>query len=182
MNPSQPTPATRKKRPLISIVVPVFNEELAIAPFLREVSGYIKRENCEYEMLFVNDGSKDGTLFALLESRAADSNVCIIDLSRNFGKEAAMTAGLDHAKGDAVIVIDVDLQEPPELIPQMLQKWREGYDVVYGRRVSREADGHLKRLTAGGFYIWFNRISASKIPDDVGDFRLMDRSVIWSAP
>ncbi len=163
---------------LITILVPVYNEEEAVALFLQEVRLHLPTLNLDYEFLFVNDGSRDGTLAALLELREQHGDIRVVDLSRNFGKEAAMTAGLQNAKGDAVIIMDVDLQEPPELIGQMIARWREGYDVVYGRRVCRDSDSPLKRLTASGFYTWFNRIADFKIPDDVGDFRLMDRAVV----
>ncbi|MDO1585586.1 glycosyltransferase family 2 protein [Rhizobium oryzicola] len=163
---------------LITILVPVYNEEEAVEIFLQEVRQHLPMLNLNYEFLFINDGSSDKTLTALLELRQQHNDLRIIDLSRNFGKEAAMTAGLQNAKGDAVIIMDVDLQEPPELIGQMIARWREGYDVVYGRRVRRDSDSSLKRLTASGFYTWFNRIADFKIPDDVGDFRLMDRAVV----
>ena len=168
----------RPDEALLSIVVPVFNEQEAIEIFVKTVKEHILCNSVGHEIIFINDGSHDATLNTALALQAADPSIKIINLSRNFGKEAAMSAGLKHAKGDAVIVMDVDLQEPPELIPQMIEKWREGYDVVYGRRVSRQTDTSLKRLTAGLFYKGFNKIADFKIPADVGDFRLMDRSVV----
>ncbi|WEJ32927.1 glycosyltransferase family 2 protein [Devosia sp. SD17-2] len=168
----------RDSRILISIIVPVFNEDEAVAPFVEHLMPHIPADEVDYEIVFINDGSRDGTLAALRQLQSGNRHVRIIDLTRNFGKEAAMSAGLDNARGDAVIVIDVDLQEPPELIGPMIARWREGFDVVYGQRVSRQSDGFLKRFTAGGFYKMFNRLSHSKIPADVGDFRLMDRRVV----
>lgn len=168
---------SRIGRALISIVVPVFNEEDAVAPFIEHLKPHIPGD-VDHEIVFVNDGSRDGTLAALRGLLERHRHIRIVDLTRNFGKEAAMSAGLDNARGDAVIVIDVDLQEPPELIGPMIARWREGFDVVYGQRVSRASDGFFKRFTAGGFYKWFNRLSHSKIPEDVGDFRLMDRRVV----
>lgn len=175
MRPSNPA---RNGDALISIVVPVFNEEAAIEAFLKEVSQHLAQDHSRFEILFVNDGSRDHTLEKLLIASRTDPRIRIIDLSRNFGKEAAMTAGLDYARGDAVIVMDVDLQEPPELITQMVDLWRCGFDVVNARRISRASDTAMKRLTSNGFYKWFNRMSALEIPEDVGDFRLMDRKVV----
>ncbi|MCO5734700.1 glycosyltransferase family 2 protein [Rhizobium sp. SSA_523] len=178
MNEAHPAFGERGSRcALVSIVVPVFNEEDAVALFVETVSMHLPA-GIDHEIVFVNDGSRDDTLAALLALQAQNPVLRIVDLSRNFGKEAAMSAGLQHAKGDAVIVIDVDLQEPPELIPAMIAKWQEGFDVVYGQRVSRASDSPLKRVTAGGFYTWFNRMADFKIPADVGDFRLMDRAVV----
>lgn len=169
---------SRRGHALISIIVPVFNEEDAIGPFLEHLAPHVPADEVDYEIVFINDGSSDSTLERLRQFQRHARHLRIVDLSRNFGKEAAMTAGLDHARGDAVIIMDVDLQEPPELIPQMISKWREGFDVVYGQRISRDSDSFLKRFAAGGFYRWFNRIADSKIPADVGDFRLMDRRVV----
>ncbi|MCW5721252.1 MAG: glycosyltransferase family 2 protein [Devosia sp.] len=178
MPAASPVFHSRIGRALLSIVVPVFNEEDAVAPFIAHLQPHIPADQVDYEIIFVNDGSRDGTLGALRGLLTLHPQIRIIDLTRNFGKEAAMSAGLDTARGDAVIVIDVDLQEPPELIAPMIARWREGFDVVYGQRVSRASDGFLKRHTAGGFYKLFNRLSPSKIPEDVGDFRLMDRRVV----
>ncbi|WEJ58130.1 glycosyltransferase family 2 protein [Devosia sp. FJ2-5-3] len=178
MSASQISHHSRQGRVLISIIVPVFNEEEAVADFVEHLVPHIPTDEINYEIVFVNDGSRDGTLGALRKILAGNAHVRIVDLTRNFGKEAAMSAGLDNARGDAVIVIDVDLQEPPELIAPMIARWREGFDVVYGQRVSRASDGFFKRFTAGGFYKMFNRLSHSKIPEDVGDFRLMDRRVV----
>ncbi len=165
---------------LISVIVPVFNEEASVALFHKELCPHLEDTNHAFEIVLVNDGSRDATMQRLIEIKQNDDRVRIINLSRNFGKEAAMTAGLDFAKGDAVIIMDVDLEEPPELISDMIELWSQGYDVVVGRRVSRLEDTRLKRLTSGGFYRWFNKISDLKIPDDVGDFRLLDRAVVTS--
>ena len=130
------------------------------------------------ELIYVNDGSRDRTQEIIRGYLQAFDNVALIDLSRNFGKEAAMTAGIDLADGDAVAIIDADLQDPPAQIKDFLAKWREGYDVVYGVRASREADSFFKRATAGAFYRVFNAIASVPIPHDAGDFRLMDRRVV----
>ena len=163
---------------LLSIVVPIFNEEDTLDIFIETVKKHLTYNSIRYEIIFVNDGSQDGTLRTALALQAKQPLIRVVNLSRNFGKEAAMSAGLEYAKGDAVIVMDVDLQEPPELIPEMIEKWREGYDVVYGKRISRQSDSPFKRLTAGLFYKGFNKIADFKIPADVGDFRLMDRAVV----
>ncbi|WP_137136903.1 glycosyltransferase family 2 protein [Rhizobium sp. FKY42] len=179
MNKSEDKDHTGRSGPaLLSIVVPVFNEEEAIDIFIKTVRKHLSYNSILYEIIFVNDGSHDSTLSTALSLQTKEPSIKVINLSRNFGKEAAMSAGLEYAKGDAVIVMDVDLQEPPELIPQMIAKWREGYDVVYGKRICRQTDSRLKRLTAGLFYKGFNRIADFKIPADVGDFRLMDRAVV----
>jgi glycosyltransferase involved in cell wall biosynthesis len=131
-----------------------------------------------FEFVCVNDGSGDATLDVLLSFARRDSRIKILDLSRNFGKEAALTAAIDHASGDAVIPIDADLQDPPELIPEMVAKWREGYEVVAAKRVDRSSDSFIKRFTAQLFYRFHNKISRPTIPENVGDFRLMDRRVV----
>jgi glycosyltransferase involved in cell wall biosynthesis len=175
-----PTPPKRLRPddPLISVIVPVFNEAEAIEGFLARITPELARAGARSEILFVNDGSTDATLPLLIERAEATAGLRVVNLSRNFGKEAAMTAGLDVAEGDAVVLIDVDLQDPPELLSRFVALWREGYDVVYGLRESREADGRLKALTAGLFYSVFNRMAATPIPHNVGDFRLIDRRVV----
>ena len=132
----------------------------------------------DWRVIFVDDGSSDGTGNLLVDLADQHENVTAIFLSRNFGKEAAMSAGIDHTNADAVVVIDTDLQDPPELIFEFVQKWREGVDVVYGKRVDRKSDTFVKRATAGKFYETFNKLSGVKIPENTGDFRLMDRRVI----
>ncbi|MGE0044828.1 MAG: glycosyltransferase family 2 protein [Hyphomonadaceae bacterium] len=184
MNAPTPRPKTlpRPKRarpaaPLVSLVAPVFNESEALPTFLDAMIPALTATGERFEIVFVNDGSRDDTLGVLLAAAAMDSRLRIVNLARNFGKEAALTAGIDHAKGDAIIVIDVDLQDPPELIADFLAQWREGYDVVYGVRVARDFDAFWKRFTAHGFYGVFNVIAETPIPPNAGDFRLIDRRV-----
>jgi len=162
--------------PLISLIVPCYNEEAAIGPFFAAADE--KLSGLRLEFVFIDDGSSDATV-ALLKARSGqDPRVRIVVLARNFGKEPALSAGLDHCRGDVVVPLDVDLQDPLEVIPQFLAKWREGYDVVYGVRDDRSTDGAMKRGFAVGFYRLFNRISSDKIPENAGDFRLMDRRVV----
>lgn len=164
---------------LITLVVPVFNEEEAIPLFIEEIRKVsLDTLHAKLEVLFVNDGSTDATLRILRALQLQESFVGYIDLSRNFGKEAAMTAGLEHATGDAVIPMDVDLQDPPELIAEMVARWREGAEVVLARRANRDSDTVLKRATASWFYKVHNWLATPKIPDNVGDYRLMDRKVV----
>jgi glycosyltransferase involved in cell wall biosynthesis len=163
---------------LLSIVVAMFNEEAVIDAFFAEMDAVAARLQLAVEYVCVNDGSRDGTLAKLLARQAQDKRIRIVDLARNFGKEAAMTAGLAHARGDAVVVIDADLQDPPELIEQFAAKWHEGFEVVYGIRASRSSDSFAKRVTAEAFYKLFNRITSVPIPPDAGDFRLLDRKVV----
>jgi glycosyltransferase involved in cell wall biosynthesis len=158
-------------------VVPVFNEEESVALYVQTVRGVLESAGLDFEILFINDGSQDGTLPRLMELAEADKKVRIINLSRNFGKELALTAGIDLAVGDVLVPMDVDLQDPPELIPQFLNRWREGYDVVYGVRSSRKHDNITKRTTAALFYRVFNGLSHLQVPDNAGDFRLIDRKV-----
>jgi len=163
----------------LSLVVPVFNENETVVLFLDRVTQvFAGRSEIRVEIVFMNDGSTDETLDCLLACQKRDGRVKIVDLSRNFGKEAAMTAGLKAAKGDVVVPIDVDLQDPPELILEMLAKRREGYEVVLGRRVNRDSDTWAKRASANWFYRIHNKIADPKLPENVGDFRLMDRAVI----
>ncbi len=168
----------RPANPLVSLIVPVFNEQLAVPIFLERVAAGLCLPGARLEIIFVNDGSTDDTLGVLLGVSAARADVRVVNLTRNFGKEAAMSAGLDYAEGDAVVLIDVDLQDPPELIAVFMDHWRQGYDIAYGLRVGRTGDSRLKAVTAGAFYAWFNRISDTPIPPNVGDFRLLDRRVV----
>ncbi|HEV7371762.1 glycosyltransferase family 2 protein [Arenibaculum sp.] len=164
---------------LVSVVVPVYNERDGIAEFHRRLAAVLDRLPHAGEIVYVNDGSTDGSLAALLEIRAADGRAAVIDLSRNFGKEVAMTAGIDHARGDAVVVIDADLQDPPELIPELLRWWEEeGYDVVYARRESRAGETALKKLTSYLFYRVIGRLSRVDLPPDSGDFRVLSRRAV----
>ena len=163
---------------MISIVCPFYNEERAIAAFFSRLIPVMERLGEPYELICINDGSRDGTLEALLTMRALHPHIRVIDLSRNFGKEAALTAGIDAARGDAVIPIDADLQDSPELIARLVQQWKRGFEVVLARRADRRADSWAKRLTALLFYKVHNAISDPPIPENVGDFRLMDRKVV----
>jgi glycosyltransferase involved in cell wall biosynthesis len=176
--PTLPPLPSRPADPLISVVVPVYNEEESIDAFLAAILPELVRAGVRHEIIFVNDGSSDSTLPILIDRARREPNLKAVNLSRNFGKEAAMTAGLDQAAGDAVVLIDVDLQDPPELLGRFIEAWRQGYDVVYGLRESRVADGRLKAITAGLFYSAFNAIAATSIPSNVGDFRLIDRRVV----
>ncbi len=163
----------------LSLVIPIFNESETVQLFLEKVNQVFEnRQPVSIEFLFVNDGSTDSTLEVLLARQWQDSRIKILDLSRNFGKEAALTAGLHAAKGDVIVPIDVDLQDPPELILEMIEKWREGYEVVLGRRINRESDTWAKRAAAKWFYKIHNKIADPKLPENVGDFRLMDRCVV----
>lgn len=164
----------RNYDPLISLIVPVFNEQDVIEIFLEKTSSVMEQADLDYEYVFINDGSTDETLSKLIGLSASNPRIRVINLSRNFGKEAGMTAGIDYVRGNVLIPIDVDLQDPPELIPQFIEKWREGYDVVYGVRVTRDDDTAMKRASAGWFYSLFNRLSPIHIPDNAGDFRLID--------
>ena len=165
----------------ISVVVPVYNEAQSIQPFIKAIAvvlGSLEKLGYSSELVFVNDGSTDESLEGLLRLMEHDSRLRIIDLSRNFGKEAALTAGLDEATGDATVIMDADLQDPPDLLPELIAKWREGFDVVLARRTNRSSDSILKRLSARWFYKIHNLIADHQIPHDVGDFRLLDRSVV----
>lgn len=162
----------------LSIVVPAYNEQEVLPEFYRRLTAVVDALNADVELVFVNDGSTDDTLAVLHSLKQQDARVAIVDLSRNFGKEIAMTAGLDHAHGDAVVVIDADLQDPPELIPQMIQHWREGFDVVYAQRTSRSGESALKKTTAHLFYRLMQRLSRVQIPPDTGDFRLLSRRAV----
>ncbi|MDE1953239.1 MAG: glycosyltransferase family 2 protein [Betaproteobacteria bacterium] len=163
---------------VISIVVPCHDEVGNLQALYTRVREVMDRQAEAWEMVCVNDGSRDQTLAQLLALRRADERVVVIDLSRNFGKEAALTAGLEHARGQAIIPLDADLQDPPELIPALLAKWRDGYDVVNAVRIARDGEGWLKRVTAHMFYRVINRLSHVDIPSDTGDFRLITRPVL----
>lgn len=163
---------------ILSLIVPVFNEEDTIALFYRAVRNHEALRGHDIEIVFVNDGSHDRTAELIGALALSDPRVTAIDLSRNFGKEPALFAGLEHARGDAVIPIDVDLQDPIDVIPHLVAKWQEGYDVVLAKRSDRDSDGYLKRRTAEWFYRFNNRISETPIEENVGDFRLMSRRVV----
>jgi polyisoprenyl-phosphate glycosyltransferase len=163
---------------ILTIVVPAYNEQEVLPEFHRRVTKAISNLPLDYEILYINDGSTDSTLKVLAELRKGDPHVAIVDLSRNFGKEIALSAGLDHARGDAVVVIDADLQDPPELIPELVSAWRDGYDVVYATRSAREGESLMKRATAHLFYRAIQGVSRFKIPQDTGDFRLLSRRAV----
>ncbi|WP_373379457.1 glycosyltransferase family 2 protein [Cupriavidus nantongensis] len=164
---------------LLSLVVPCYNESESIGRFFASVIPVLEAiDAIRFELVLVNDGSTDDTLDQLIAYSHRDPRVRVVDLTRNFGKEAALTAGLDEALGDAVIPIDADLQDPPALIPELVRRWREGAEVVLAQRSSRACDSWLKRVTAGAYYRVHNRLSDQKLPVNVGDFRLMDRVVV----
>jgi glycosyltransferase involved in cell wall biosynthesis len=164
---------------VISVVVPCFNEAQVIGETYRQLVQALEAiPNVDFELLFVDDGSQDTTLMLLRHLQTADSRVRVVALSRNFGHQMAVTAGLEHAAGDAVVLIDADLQDPPEVIQQMVARWRDGAEVAYGVRGEREGESSFKVWTASAFYRWINRVSDVAIPLDTGDFRLMDRKVV----
>jgi glycosyltransferase involved in cell wall biosynthesis len=165
---------------LLSIVVPAYDEESVLRQFHDRLSAVLHSIASPAEIVYINDGSADGTLAIMERLRQSDSRVAIVDLSRNFGKEIALTAGLDHACGDAVVIIDADLQDPPELIPEFVKVFSEGYDVVYAQRTSRAGEGFVKRGTAHLFYRLIRLFSRVKIPEDTGDFRLLSRRAVNS--
>jgi polyisoprenyl-phosphate glycosyltransferase len=169
----------QRSDPWISVVVPAYNEQEVLPTFHERLSGALAGVGGTAEIVYVNDGSRDGTLEAMHRLKAVDPRVAIVDLSRNFGKEVALTAGLDHARGAAVVVIDADLQEPPELIPKLIERWRDGgYDVVYAQRVSRAGETWLKKSTAHLFYRMMQRFGEVSLPPDTGDFRLLSRRAV----
>lgn len=161
-----------------SIVVPAYNEQEVLPEFHRRLCGVLAALERGSEIIYVNDGSRDNTLGVLQELRHGDPRVSIIDLSRNFGKELALTAGLDYARGAAAVVIDADLQDPPELIPELVKQWHAGYDVVYAKRTERSGETWVKKLTAKLFYRVIRRVSEVAIPEDSGDFRLLSRRAL----
>ena len=165
-------------RPTLSVITPVFNEEGNLLRFHGRLASALEPNEVAWELLFVDDGSADGSSAEMREIAAQDSRVKCLYLTRNFGQELAVAAGIDHALGEAVVLIDADLQDPPEVIPKMLAKWREGYQVVYGTRRSRRGESWFKLLTARLFYRLINRITEMEMPLDSGMFRLLDRRVI----
>jgi glycosyltransferase involved in cell wall biosynthesis len=171
--------STHTNKPLISLVVPFYNEHQAIDRFFAAVVPILESiEDTRFEIVCVNDGSNDGTLDKLVAAAIQDKRVRVIDLTRNFGKEAALTAGIDEAVGDAVIPIDADLQDPPSLIPVMVEHWRAGAEVVAAKRTNRACDTFAKRTAAALYYRVHNALSEVKLPENVGDFRLIDRQVV----
>lgn len=164
----------------ISVVIPMYYEEEVVDICYKRVVNNLKKlsDKYNYEIIFINDGSKDSTLEILKKIASNDDNVKIISFSRNFGHQAAVTAGIRNVTGDAIIIMDADLQDPPELFEGMIEKWEEGYEVVYGKRKTREGESIFKLLTARMFYNTLNKLSEIEIPKDTGDFRLVDRKVI----
>jgi len=160
-----------------SIVVPVYNEELVVEESYRRLKTVMDQTGESYELIFVNDGSRDKTEELVSGLCDEDSNVRLLSFSRNFGHQTAITAGMDAASGQAIVVIDADLQDPPEVILEMIDKWKEGYDVVYGQRISREGETAFKKVTAKAFYRIMKGLTSVDIPVDTGDFRLIDRKV-----
>jgi glycosyltransferase involved in cell wall biosynthesis len=172
------SPAVRRQRELLTVVVPVFNESAVLETFHERLCSVLDRLELRSQVLYVNDGSSDDSMSKLMALRARDPRVGLINLSRNFGKEIAMAAGLDQAHGDAVVIIDADLQDPPELIVEFVAAWRAGYDVVYGQRAARDGETATKKATAYLFYRLIERISRVKIPVDTGDFRLLSKRAV----
>jgi glycosyltransferase involved in cell wall biosynthesis len=165
-------------RPVFSVVVPMFNEAEVIGEMHRRLLGAMATLDAPWEVIYVNDGSGDATLSIVEDLRQMDSHIALVNLSRNFGKEIATTAGLDHARGDAVIVIDADLQDPPEVIPRLVAAWHAGNDMVYAQRRERDGETWLKRQTAAAFYRIMRNVGEVPLPPNVGDFRLMSRRVV----
>ncbi|WP_372637887.1 glycosyltransferase family 2 protein [Cohnella sp.] len=161
----------------LSVVVPMYNEEEVIEVTYRRLKTVLDKLGETYEIVFVNDGSRDRTADIVRSLCAEDRRVKLVEFSRNFGHQIAVTAGMDHASGRTVVLIDADLQDPPELIADMVAKWREGYDVVYGKRIERKGESWFKKLTAAAFYRLLRSMTSVNIPVDTGDFRLMDRKV-----
>lgn len=163
--------------PAISVVIPCYNEQEVLPEFHARITAAMEGIGLPFELVYVNDGSRDGTLALMLQAQAADPRVAVVNLSRNFGKEIALTAGLDHAAcSEAVVVIDADLQDPPEVIPALVAAWRQGFDVAYAQRSVRHGESWLKRVTAAGFYRVMQRLGGRvQLPQDTGDFRLMSR-------
>ena len=163
----------------ISVVIPMYNEESVASECLKKVAEVFSNlKGYDYELIIVNDGSQDKTLEILEEKAKNDKKIKIISFSRNFGHQAAVTSGLKATTGDAVVIIDADLQDPPEEIPGMIEKWEEGYEVIYGKRKKREGESAFKLLTAKAFYSMINKLSDIEIPKNTGDFRLVDRKVV----
>ena len=177
--PLAASPVTRSRvGKRLSLIAPCYNEQEVLDLFFARIDAEMAKLAVDYEIVCVNDGSRDHTLAVLLKHHQRDPRVKVINLARNFGKEVALSAGLDAAVGDMVVPIDVDLQDPPELIGQFIAAWEAGADVAYGVRVDRSADSPLKRFTAQGFYRTFNRLSDVDLPYNAGEYRLMDRRVV----
>ena len=164
-------------RTVCSILIPMYNEEQVIEETYHRLKKVMDQIGESYELVFVNDGSKDKSAQIISDLAKTDESIRLIDFSRNFGHQIAVTAGLDYVQGEAIVIIDADLQDPPEVIPQMLEKWREGYDVVYGKRIKRQGETVFKKITAHVYYRVLGALTDGNIPTDTGDFRLIDRKV-----
>ncbi|WP_237485576.1 glycosyltransferase family 2 protein [Vibrio hippocampi] len=164
--------------PTISVICPCYNEQEGLNSFMQRITPVLEQTNLEYEILLINDGSKDNTLDVIYQLSEQNTRVRAINLSRNFGKEAALTAGIDRAKGEVLIPIDADLQDPPELIHDFIREWQKGYDVVVAKRVDRSSDTWAKKFSAEMFYKFHNMVAQVEIPENVGDFRLINRRVV----
>lgn len=176
--PPHEAEAPASTRPELSVIVPCYNEQEVINHTHERLVAVLSKLGMSFEIIYVDDGSKDSTASLLKEIQDRSANARVIRLSRNFGHQIAVTAGLDYAEGDAVVLIDADLQDPPEVIPQMIAKWREGFEVVYGQRTSREGESAFKLWSARQFYRLINRLSEVPLPLDTGDFRLLDRRAV----
>ena len=161
----------------LSLIIPVFNEEEVLSVSYERMREAMEKTGYPYEIIYVNDGSRDKSMDMLRDLAEKDKNVKVFSFSRNFGHQTAVTCGMDHAKGDALIIIDVDLQDPPELIPDMVKRWESGAEIVYGKRLKRQGETLFKKLTAAAYYRLLAWMSAYPIPLDTGDFRLIDRKV-----
>lgn len=178
MGPTDPA-RDRSQAPIVlSVVIPAFNEEKGILAFHHRLRDAVKQLDVKLEAIYVDDGSTDGTQHKLTQLQASDVSVGYLRFSRNFGKETAVTAGLNHARGEVIVVIDADLQDPPELIPEMLEAWKRGADIVNMQRISRAGETPLKKVTSHLFYRVMNKLSEVPIPVDVGDFRLLSRRAV----
>ncbi len=178
-DPTAPVQSIERPSPgLLSIVIPCYNEEAIIEATHARICSIAPRLGMELEVLYVDDGSQDSTLEKLKQLASGDSRILVVEFSRNFGQQAAMSAGLEMAQGDAVVIIDADLQDPPEVILEMIAKWRMGVDVAYGRRKSRDGESTFKLVTAKLFYRFFARMMPYPVPVDTGDFKLCDRAVV----
>ena len=162
----------------ISIVLPVYNEEDGIKNTIEVLENFVECQIETYEIIFVDDGSVDSSVDIIRHAQSKYENIRLVEFSRNFGHQLAITAGIRYAKGDAVVVMDADLQDPPSVIPNMIEKWQEGFDVVYGKRLIREGESFFKRFSAKAFYRVMHKVANVDIPLDTGDFRLMDRKVV----
>lgn len=163
---------------LLSVVLPIYNEEQCASECVRRLQAVMQKNGYRYELIFVNDGSTDNTLAILREARQSDNNIRLLNFSRNFSHQIAISAGLQHVNGDCIVVLDSDLQDPPEFIPKLIEKWQEGFDVVHAQRIKRHGETVFKKVVAATFYRILAEISSVQIPVDVGDFRAMDAKVV----